>query len=91
MLQRKPFRKGHSKNFSKNINTEVMSLPRKELHVTYKGHDLLDLFLLHKIVQHVKYHKLRDFGKLWLKIEESDYESIIISETSKRKRVQTSR
>ena len=65
-----------------------MSLPRKEIDVTYKLHQPLDLFLVHKIVDHVNYDQLREFAEIRLWIKESDFESIIARESSSNKRVQ---
>ena len=76
-----------SKTTGKNVDIDIMSLPRKEIDVTYKGRDLVDSFLVHKIVDHVKYRRLREFAE-WLDIKESDYESIIAKESSPSKKVQ---
>ena len=65
-----------------------MSLPVKETDVTYEGRKPLDLSLLHKIVDHVSYDRLREFAEIWLEIKESDYESIIARESSPNKQVQ---
>ena len=65
-----------------------MSLPGKEIDVTYELNQPLDLFLVHKIVDRVNYGKLRDFATIWLDIKESDFASIIARKSSKNKRVQ---
>ena len=64
-----------------------MSLPGKETDVTYELHQPLDLFLLHKIVDHGRYDRLKHFAQ-WLKIKGSDYKSIIAKESSPNKKVQ---
>ena len=64
-----------------------MSLPRKEIDVTHKLDQPLDLFLVHKIVDHVNYDRLRFFVS-WLMIQESDFASIIARESSQNKRVE---
>ena len=65
-----------------------MSLPGKETDVTYKLDQPLDLFLVHKIVDHVNYDRLKLFAQLGLWIKGSDYESIIARESSPNKQVQ---
>ena len=77
-----------SKKLGKNVDIDKVSLPGKETDVTYKLDQPLDLFLVHKIVDHVNYDELRRFAKSWLWIKESDYESIIARESSRNKRVQ---
>ena len=64
-----------------------MSLPGKETDATYKLDQPLDLFLLHKIVDHVNYDRLRFFVS-WLMIQESDFASIIARESSQNKRIE---
>ena len=71
---------------AQSIDIDIMSLPGKEIDVTYKLDQPLDLSLLHKIVDHVKYDKLRHFAKSVLNIKE--YESIIARESSSNKQVQ---
>ena len=77
-----------SKKLGKNVDIDNMSLPRKEIDVTYKLDQPLDLFLVHKLVDHVKYYELKRFAKFRLRIKESDFESIIARESSPNKQVQ---
>ena len=77
-----------SKKLGKNVDIDNRSLSRKELDATYKLDQPLDLFLVHKIVDHVNYDKLKLFAIYHLEIKESDYESIIARESSANKRVE---
>ena len=77
-----------SKKLAQSIGFDNISLPRKETDVTYELHQPLDTFLVHKIVDHVKYDELRRFAQFRLRIEESDYDSIIARETSPNKQIQ---
>ena len=77
-----------SKKLAQSIEFDKMSLTRKETDVTYELDQPLDLFLVHKIVDHVRYHKLIRFAESQLGIKQLDYESIIARKSSKNKQVQ---